>query len=265
MKVLQYVQNYFPQWWKQIDSKKYYLVETNDIDSYLSCRYLRHKTGVEIGGFYDFKTLYINSQIAQNKEPIYVDCDVTRGKAFGNHVTSICNYDCINLNRPIKAEAYNQKFAGSTLFTLFSLFNEDLSKYSSEFLQVLLTVDVWFKQYYNFRPQWDYWTKATQLEALTDICQQFDKQYFYDLLIKYRLNAPVQINESTGRISFDIDYDGIASDYGVLIPKPQEVFDIIRFQFTTKAGSPEQVFLDGKCVFSNALVYRNKALYSVIN
>ena len=260
--MLDYVNRYFPDWWKYLNSEKYYLVETNDIDSYLSCRYLRHKTGVRIGGFYDFKTLYLNSQIAQNKEPIYVDCDVTKGKAFGNHVTSIRNPDCINLNSPIATENYNQKYAGSTLFTLFSLFGEDLSKNSSEFLQVMLTVDVWFKQYFNFRQQWDYWTKVMQIEPLTNIVSQFDKQYFYDLLIKYRLNAAVEI-DTAGRIHFNMDYDGISENYGLIIPKPTETFDIVRFEFTTKSGSPEQVFLDSN-VFSNAQIYKNKALYSVI-
>ena len=105
----------FGEWYLNIDKDKYYLVLTNDIDSYLSCLYLKALFGVEIGGFYDFEALYINSEITKGKEPIYVDADINSGLAFGNHVTALSNPDCINLNQGIKQNNYTDKYAGSTL------------------------------------------------------------------------------------------------------------------------------------------------------
>jgi hypothetical protein len=263
MKVLKYVKDNFPDWYKSIDSNHHYLVLTNDIDSYLSCMYLKHRTGIQIGGYYDFKTLYINKTKAEGKEPIYVDCDVTNGLSFGNHVTTIKNSDCINLNKLIVQDNYQSKYAGSTLFTLFSLYEEDISKLNPNMITVLLTTDVWFKQFFHFRDRWDYWVKVMQLEGLTDIVQRHEASFYYDLLIKYRLNSKVLL-DGDGSVVFDMDYDGISNDYGLIVPRPKMTFEHKALQLETRIGYPGQVLLDAATVFSNAQIYRNKALYSVI-
>ena len=97
MNLISTIKKSFGDWYKYIDKSKYYTVLTDDIDSYLSCLFLKKKFGIEIGGFYDFKSLYVNSEEVEGKQPIYIDGDVTTGYAFGNHVTAIHNPDCIKL------------------------------------------------------------------------------------------------------------------------------------------------------------------------
>lgn len=159
----------FGDWYKYIDKSKYYTVLTDDIDSYLSCLFLKKKFGIEIGGFYDFKSLYVNSEEVEGKQPIYIDGDVTTGYAFGNHVTAIHNPDCINLNKDITSKTYSEKFAGSTFMTLLSLYDYDLTRCNEDKIFFYLMIDVWFKQYFKYRSKWDKWVNIMEMEYLNDI------------------------------------------------------------------------------------------------
>ena len=55
--------NKFPEWYKDLNKEDYYLVLTDDSDSLFSCKRLNTLFGLEIGGFYDFKSgLWLNEE-----------------------------------------------------------------------------------------------------------------------------------------------------------------------------------------------------------
>ena len=251
----------FPNWHYKIDKEKYYLVLTDDIDSYLSCLYLQKKFGVQIGAFYDFTAMYENKDITKGKEPIYVDCDVVNGKAFGNHVTGIKNQQCINLNNNISEIAYYSKYAGSTLFTLFSLYDEDLSVFDDEQIKLLLCVDVWFKQYFNYRDKWDIWVSKMDLKYLSNIICQNEIEDYYNAIIDYKINSKIVI-DSDGVLIFPIEYEKIKEDFGLLIKKPELKFETKVKEFSTNRSSAEYMRRFVENVFSNAMIYKGKAIYS---
>lgn len=257
------IRNSFGDWYTDIDKEKYYTVLTNDIDSYLSCSFLKKKFGVEIGGFYDFEALYVNKELTEGKEPIYVDADVAKGCAFGNHVTGLRNRDCINLNSGIKISNYTDKYAGSTLFTLYSLYDFDLREFHKYKIQLLLTIDVWFKQYFCFRSKWDYWVEAMGMEYLTDIISEFSSQDYYDVLIDYKLNSKIQIMPD-GTLFFPLNYKGIKEDFGMNILEPECVFDTKVRALSISSGNLYKMYQKKDRIFSNAMTYKDQLCYSFI-
>lgn len=136
-----------PQWFYNISPEKNYLVLTNDMDSYFSCRIIEKCTGVKIGGFYSFdKGLYLDTEYAKDREPIFVDLSVSRGKTFDNHYTFIENEEAINPN--LIKKPYFKKFNGGTLALVAALF-DDYSSYSEYQWETLLAVDSFYYGYYN--------------------------------------------------------------------------------------------------------------------
>lgn len=71
--------NLFPDWWKHLNKEEHYLVMTDDADSFYSCQRLHNLFGLEIGGFYDFKTgLYTNTEYTDYglMTPVFVDLSI---------------------------------------------------------------------------------------------------------------------------------------------------------------------------------------------
>ena len=256
------IKDCFPEWWKTIDNERYYLVLTNDLDSWLSCLYLSKKFGVEIGGFYDFKSLWVNDK-AIGKEPIYVDCDLTNGKAFGNHVQGIANKQSINLNnRGINQSNYTDKYAGSTLMMLFSLYGESFNYFNDEQIKLLLCVDSWFKQRFTFPEKWDKWVKIMELDFLNEIVTQNDKEYYYNLIREYGLNQNIE-TDSNGKLLCGIDFEKITHSKGLFINNPNGlVFDKKIKDFNTLNADTNIAMPDYVNIFSSAMVYRNRVSFS---
>lgn len=82
-----------PKWWKHINKDDYYLVLSDDADSLLSCKFLKNKFGLEIGGFYSFeKGLFLNKERTRDgwKVPIYVDLSISRSQfCFDNSTLTL--------------------------------------------------------------------------------------------------------------------------------------------------------------------------------
>lgn len=255
----------FSDWYKHIDKNKHYLVLTNDVDSYFSCLFLHNRFGVEIGGFYDFEALYINSNITEGKEPIYVDADINSGLAFGNHVTALRNPDCINLNKVINQTNYTDKYAGSTLMTLYSLYNKDLTKLRKKKVLMLLTVDVWFKQFFHYRSKWDQWVKVMEMEYLTEMFDGLEEQDMYDALLFCGFNKHITIRED-GTLFFPLNYEGIKEEFDLTIPKPTQVFDTKIQTLKVAQGDLYSILKKRKTaiIFSNAMIFYDKVRYSYI-
>lgn len=192
--------NKFPTWYKDISADKYYMVLSNDFDSYYSCKLLKKLFGLTIGGFYSLDSgLYLNPQRAEGKEPIFIDLSVTKCKTFDNHFTLIKNPESINPN--IITNLYYKKYNGSTLALLCSLFNRDLSKYNEESLTALLCIDGWYIGYYNKGGRYKdiniFWYQMLEMDKyLLPILQSHDNQYFIDFTKERGLNEPITIKNN---------------------------------------------------------------------
>lgn len=192
--------NKFPEWYKELNPDKHYMVLSNDYDSYYSCCLLRNKFGLEIGGFYSLQDgLYLNAEHTKNKEPIFVDLSVTRCKTFDNHFTFINNPESINPN--INTDVYYRKYNGGTLPLLCSLYNRDLSKYSEKALTTLLCIDGWYIGYYNKGGRYKdvniYWLEMLDMDKyLLPILESHDEQYFIDFIKEHHLKTTITMKNN---------------------------------------------------------------------
>lgn len=188
----------FPKWYKEIDKNKYYMVLTNDFDSYFSCKTLNRLFGINIGGYYDFDSgLWLNKEIAEGKEPIYIDLSLTKGKSFDNHFTFIKNSEAINPN--VNVSIYNRKFNGSALALICGLYDIDLSEKTETNLTALLAIDGWYRGYYNKGGKYKdiniYWMDELGMkDYLLPILEAHENQYFIDFTRKYCLNEEIYID-----------------------------------------------------------------------
>ena len=191
-----------PTWYKNIDKDKYYMVLSNDFDSYYSCKILHQLFGLQIGGYFDLNNgLYLNKERTQGKEPIYVDLSITHGKCFDNHMTFIKNPECINPNI-INHSGYYHKYNGGTLPFLISLYERDLSKYSDKQLTAMIAIDAWDAGYYKYNGKFKdvtiKWMKLFEIDKyLLSILQEHeDRQYFFDFINQYHLNEKIIMQEN---------------------------------------------------------------------
>lgn len=191
--------NKFPQWYKDLDPNKYYLVLSNDFDSYLSCNILTELFGLEVGGFYEFESgLWLNADRTEGKEPIYVDLSIAKGKTFDNHLTFIENPLAINPN--VETPSYFRKYNGSTLALICALYGYDTL--DTKRLTTLLCVDGWYCGYYNqngkYRDINIHWYETLGMcDKLLPILEQNNKAYFLDFIQRYKLDATIFIKNKT--------------------------------------------------------------------
>lgn len=200
--------NKFPKWYEDIDPNKYYMVLSNDYDSYYSCELLHNLFGVTIGGFYSLDSgLYLNPDRSEGKEPIFIDLSVTRCKTFDNHFTFINNPEAINPN--IIESVYYRKFNGSTLALLCSLYNRDLSKYNEFTLTTLLCIDGWYIGYYNKGGRYKdiniYWYEMLDMNKyLLPILESHDESYFREFISENGLNNAITMQNNHLKCDADI-------------------------------------------------------------
>lgn len=138
----------FPGWVLDLTQHPddYMTVMSNDYDSFFSCRFLRSMLGVPIGGYYDFSSgIFLTDEAAQsNRTPILIDvsCVMNGILAFDNHYLLNNNHMITNPNSLLSYAdhcRYNQKFGGSTLLFLYSLFADHELNQKEKML--LMTVD----------------------------------------------------------------------------------------------------------------------------
>lgn len=213
---------WFPDWYKDIDSKKQYLVMSDDLDSYYSCNFLKRLFGIQIGGYYSFETgLYLNQELACNKEPIYIDLSITKGKTFDNHFTFIKNPLSINPNLFVNPNEYYKKYNGSTLALLKSIFSpNDLGQLDNNILSALLCVDSWYVGFYKnngkYRDINMHWFEMLGYkDYVLPLLNAKNNQYFKDFALDNSLNAKIYIDE----------HGYLYSEANIDLPKHQ--FDLV--------------------------------------
>lgn len=243
------------------EADKYYLVMTHDTDSLLSCNYLERLTGIKVGGYFNYKNLYLNSEITENRIPIYIDCDVNKGYCFGNHFTLVKNPNAINLNYRVKE--YHKKYAGSTIMTLFFIYEEDFDKFSDKELLFYSCIDGFYNQIFNAR-SWDYWADCMWLDYLTILLKKYTEKDMRNAISKYQLKCPVGLS-SKNTLYWNGRRDLIKKNLNIDITVPDVKFDRIAMSFETRNAlikDLDQAEIDK--MFCNTCTFKDKVRYSVI-
>lgn len=210
-----------------------YLCLSDDIDSLFSCIILRDLfPNLSIGAFYNFDQLYSKENAKFDKYVIGVDMDIIKGHAFGNHVTKISKKDtyntkCFNLNNiyNISRENYYQKYCGSTLLTIISLYNVDINSLNDEAKIGLLAIDSTYMGYYfNNGYYCKKYLKELELDCLIDILEKYPKYKFQETIRKYNLTEKIYINKE-GKLTTKIDLIGLSELFGLPFIMPKAKFN----------------------------------------
>lgn len=256
----------FKSWYEDLDNHNIML--SDDIDSLASFKFLQSMFNVEVDIFNDFGNMYFNSNkdihsFKKNKM-VGLDIDLKNNKCISNHVTFIDNKDCISLNRGIDVTCYTKKFAGSTLLTVMSLYNYNISNYTKEQLEVLISVDTAFKQYYFNKDLFKhYYATVLQYSKFIDIVHDKKKDYFYNIIKKYKLHEKIYINED-GYLETKIELEQLSKLFNIDLSLPTQKFN--HFYGFEVGGLPLEQFkreVDKEKIFSNAIVNSNFVVASL--
>mgnify|MGYP006875885472 CR=1 FL=1 len=257
--------NKMPQWWK--DDKYYDLCLSGDMDSILSCAFLTKIKKWNINYFYSFYKFY-KTDNAFNKT-IGIDIDITKGKCFSNHVTMIGENDdynnkAININiaDKINCSNYFNKYCGSTLLLILSLYKVDITQYTKEAQMILLSVDSTFLGYYsNYKlpkqAHKHYLCDVLGFPELYQLEQKHDVQDFYDIQNKYNIkNGKIWVDENK-HLQTDIDLSKLESLFFMPIALPEQEFTCIReFKNTSLIIPKGKTTLNKDSIFSLAITGR---------
>jgi hypothetical protein len=255
----------FPLWCND-NKTEYSLCLSNDMDSLFSCILLNKIKGYKIEYFYDFQYLYKTEQTKD--KAIGVDIDLIDGRTWGNHVTLFKNENSANINQilNISRENYTEKYALSTLLTIISYYNFDISNLTEEAKMILLCIDAGFKGFYidNFREKHIEYLKMLELEELIEIEKKHTIDDFYNLIDKYRLYAEIKINKKTGKLETSIDLAGLTEVFGLPFLLPNDYF-FVSYKFDsyiTNLNLITKEKLKQENIFSLALVNKDTIKYS---
>lgn len=261
-----------PVWYK---STEYHdLVLSDDIDSLASCAVLNIVKGWKIRYFYDFNTIYKRDIKRSNSKKCWVDIATYKGRAFDNHVSLLSDWDswndsAINLNSMcmVTNDNYTDKYAGSTLLTVWSIYNLPLPE-TEEGKMLLLCVDTAYKGFYSDKfhdIQKHYLVDIMGFDELYDVIQRHTKEDFEDITLKYKLHEKLYIWDT--EIETDLPLKQIGQTLGIdlnIIPQT-EYFPCVHLeQVKADIGNKEHHSELNDDIKTLAVVYKGKVKYSKI-
>ncbi|WP_373105908.1 hypothetical protein [Anaerostipes hadrus] len=238
--------NNVPTWYKD-KTNKYHTILTDDIDSLLSCAILKQIMGWSVEEIFLLKKkvkghegqdLKGKTKNATQSEGIGVDLALHKGKCFDNHITRFSNIDYKNeesinpnLMENITRQNYTEKYAGSTVLLLWSLYGLQKEGLTDEAMMMLLAIDSAFLGYYSSRYRQyikHYLVDVLDLPEFYHCIERHEKEEFYAIQDKYRLREKITLKK--GHVITKIDIDAINdillwdTDTNLHIELPQDKF-----------------------------------------
>lgn len=254
------IKDKFPEWCN-MKGEKYNLCLSDDIDSLFSCIILNQLFGYEIKWFYDFNNIYKDVDVDKKFQSIAIDADLINGRCWGNHVT-LENEKAANLNTilNINKSNYTKKFAGSTLLTVLSYYNVNLNSLNSTQLEVLISIDTAFKQYFFNKELFKkYYNDILEYPMFTEILSKHDANYFYNIIKEYNLHESIYIKD--GKLHTNIKLDKLGElfpDLSFILPQSEfkihKSFEIVQSNYLKH---------NQEDIFSCARTYKNALRYSI--
>lgn len=275
----------YPTWIDQIDPKKHNAGFTADMDGLLCAAFAKYHLGLEVNKFYDFRGLY-SADISNQRETIFFDCAIKKGKTFDNHMTrlsqnSYVNPESANINNVtgVNLSNYTDKFAMSTLIQLYAIYNVPLPK-SLQGKLILLCCDVGFKGFYDDRYKTtflSYLERFNMLE-LVDVLNQFTRSQMYEIMLRAQMNISIK-RQGSGRLCIDMDsrnlygakymnfttgmdLDIFTKHLGYPVELPEEQFTLVE-AFKTKTIDTWELPKYMDMAHSYAFINSNKVMISL--
>lgn len=262
-----------PDWY--LDNEEHHLVLSDDIDSLASCAVLNIVKGWKVGYFYDFDNIYTNQKNTTDIKRCWVDIATYKGHAFDNHVSlvsdwEVWNTDMINLNLMCRVtnDNYTDKYAGSTLLTVWSVYNIPLPE-TEIGKMLLLCIDSAYKGFYApaFHDiQKHYLVDIMGLDGLYDVIKRHTEEEFEDLIIEYGLRKKITYNNGVIDTELPLDEIGQALGIDLNITPKSEFFLIRRLKQIQTDLRKDCDYVDdvSQGIKTFAIVYKNKIKYSKI-
>ena len=263
-----------PNWYD--GSEEHDLVLSDDIDSLASCTVLNIVKGWKIKYFYDFNTVYAPKEYKNKKKrntKCWVDVATSKGHSFDNHLSRVTlwetwNTDMINLNQmcEVTNENYTDKYAGSTLLTVWSVYDLPLPQ-TEEGKMILLAIDCAYKGFYSPRfhdIQKHYLVDVLGFDDLYRVIKRHTEDDFVEIVAKYGLRGKITYD---GKLSTCLPLDRIGKELGIDIQLPTEEFYVAtRLEQYVCTVSSSQDFTDdiSPDIKTLAFTYKDKAKYSKI-
>ena len=275
-------------------TKAYDLCLSDDSDGILVNNFLELETWNSTRFFYDFNMLYIEKGYKQQNPMVGCDISFVDGRCWDNHVTAISSKDIINpnsanLNSIDKINSknnYTSKYAGSTLATVLSYYDYDISQLSEQAKMLIMCIDSHYYGFYNgFHSTQKKWlVDVLEMEELYDIIKTHTEQDFIDLARSLNIKIPRQgkkdrdgkiwINKD-GYLETEIDLKGISDILGTEITLPTCQFEPYfkkkenEEYLTLKTGYAKTDYISNreqvqKNIFSYSQTFRNSASYTYL-
>ena len=205
-----------PKWYKEETQE---LILTDDIDSLLGCSIINTKRNATISAFYDFSTMYYTDMYKWtvdnnlHNELIGVDCGLTHGKTYDNHVQRIASHDKVNEESinfnvidDINCDNYFYKYCGSTALMLWSLYDLELPK-TEDGKMILLAIDSSFLGFYsdyenNRCANKHYIVDVMGFNELYEVLERHTRQDFYSIIDKYNLKEKIVSSTKEKKVYF---------------------------------------------------------------
>lgn len=262
-----------PKWFGE--QGKHDLVLSNDIDSLASCALLNKvNPNWKIRYFYDFKNCYASKLLKDEKnDRIWVDVAVLNGeKAFDNHVSMVSIWDEHNRNminpnliNNVTNENYTDKYAGSTLLMLWSLYDIPLPE-TEEGKMLLLAIDIAFKGHYNERFEETntfYICEMFGFDELYDVMERHSIDEFYALIDKYNLNEDIEFDDGELKTKLKLNEIGellglklYLKNIDLCLWKSYEIKELKTNSYMSNVGDISPF------AFTLAFTYKNSVRYS---
>ena len=261
-----------PDWY--MCEEEHDLILSDDIDSLASCAVLNMVKGWTIRYFYDFNTIYKEDTKRSNNSKCWVDIATYKGRAFDNHVSLLSDWDTwnddmINLNLmcQVTNENYTDKYAGSTLLTIWSVYDLPLPE-TEEGKMLLLCIDSAYKGFYSDKfhdVQKHYLVDVMGLDGLYSVIERHTKEDFEDLALQYCLHKKITVYNREIRTDLPLDRIGQALGIDLNILPKTAYFPCRRLEqiMSDVRGKEYNDELDSN-IKTLAVVYKNKVKYSKI-
>lgn len=280
-----HIKELYPIWTQDLHNVNRNLTMTDDLDSLISCAFLKQHFNLDINYFYSFHSIS-QFKSSDTRKSIGVDCALVEGLCFDNHLTqlnasSYINSQSANINSVtgVHRDRYTDKFAMSTLIQLWSLYDIPLPS-TLEGKMILLCVDVGFKGYYSdtFRPTFLSFLEKFEMLELVEVLEAHTIGEMYDFMLRNELdltirrkqrgkNAGLLYFESSGNnpnlFSDGVDLDWISEHLGFSIELPKGEFERLQ-KFETKTVEWHEINTQMmNRAFSYAFINKNKAMISL--
>ena len=263
-----------PNWYN--GSEVHDLVLSDDIDSLASCTVLDIVKGWKVKYFYDFNTVYALKEYKNQKKrntKCWVDVATSKGHSFDNHLSRVTlwetwNTDMINLNQmcEVTNENYTDKYAGSTLLTVWSVYDLPLPK-TEKGKMILLAIDCAYKGFYSPRfhdTQKHYLVDVLGFNELYEVIKRHTEDEFAEVVAEYGLRGKIAYE---GKLSTNIPLEKISQELGIDIQLPtDEYYVAVRLEQYTFNVTSSHDFTDdiSPDIKTLAFTYKDKAKYSKI-